>query len=316
MTKLEERILARREQAGLEFLPAPKTGEAPAQPEIAQPHGLDNNLVDTYDQDAHVLPVSAILVRTQARKSFRRIAELAADIRERGQLQPIVVRETTDHQYVLLSGERRLRAIRDELHQGTIAARLVRSDIDEQSWRLSQLAENLQREDYEPLEIAREFASLKEAFGYSNVTLADKLNISRAWVWRQLTLLEAPANIQESIENGSLAATEYLNNKSLYLSGQQVSVGTSGSDQPARAGSPPQSNIKPISRISKVAVPIKTAQDLVEILKRLSHEHQLSPIVLGKKPTKDELLIVLTTRAQEIKQQLLSIDAKGLIQQS
>jgi ParB/RepB/Spo0J family partition protein len=267
------------------------------------------------DQDARVLSVSSIVVRAQARKSFRRITELAADIRDRGQLQAVVVRDLGTQEYLLLSGERRLRAIRDELQHATILARIIRTDVDEQAWRLSQLAENLQREEYEPLELAREFAELKAQYGYSDADLAEQLHVNRTWVWRQLSLLDAPAHIQEAIASGSLAATEYLNNKPLYLNGLPAGNSNFPSGETAN-GSLTHSTSKSVSRISKVAIPTKTAQDMVEILKQLTHDHQLSPIVLGKKPTKEELLAVLTTRVQEIKQQMLSLEGPGLSPQS
>lgn len=88
----------------------------------------------------------------QARKDFRAVEELAADIRENGVLQPVLVRPTADGRYELVAGERRLRASR-LAEQPTIPA-VVREMSDLEA-RMHGLRENLQREDLNAYEVAR-----------------------------------------------------------------------------------------------------------------------------------------------------------------
>jgi ParB/RepB/Spo0J family partition protein len=261
---------------------------------------------DQIDRDALVLLVDQIEIREQARKTFKRIEELAADIRENGQLQPVVVREAGPHRYLLMSGERRYRAIK-ALGQETILARVV-ADSDAQTWRIKQLSENLQREDYEPLELAREFARLKEEFNLSDADLAARLKVSRTWVWKQLSLLEAPEPIREAIEKGSLSATEYLNNKADYLDRLQRSQKLAGEPQDNGPDGSESANEPAASRVARVAVPMQTAVALAEILKTLAGRYQLSDIELSATPTKKELLAVLTARAEEIKKHMRKHD--------
>ena len=79
------------------------------------------------------------------------LADLAASIKAQGLSQPIIVRANTDAQegrppYLLVAGERRLRATRDLLHRPTIAA-LVRHDLTEDTALEATVLENLQRRD-------------------------------------------------------------------------------------------------------------------------------------------------------------------------
>jgi ParB/RepB/Spo0J family partition protein len=304
MSKLEDRIAAVRGSHAVSFAPQPSTDVLP--PDVTslvlsrEPHA---------DPDSLVLFINQIHVGMQARKRFHHIDELAADIKERGLLQPIVVRELSPHRYLLLSGERRLRAVRDVLKQDMIIARLIRTASDERAWRLSQLAENLQREAYEPLELAREFAALKEHFGYSDASLAEALQVSRTWVWKQLSLLSAPVDVQAAIDDGRLAATDYLNNKALYAEGGDASP----THQQRAANSDPDGMDKrnrssasrdSVTRIPTTAVPTPSLMEVATLLKVLAEQHALSPITLSVKPAKCELLAIITTRTPEILQQL------------
>ena len=252
------------------------------------------------DPDAVIVPVDQIGVRSQARKRFEDIEELALSIQEQGLLQPIVVRQLGAARFLLLAGERRLRAVRDVLKQATIPARLIVNVEDGQRWRVSQLSENLQRADYAPLELAREFKALKDEFNLSHTQLAATLRVNPSWVWKQLSLLDAPPEIQVAIEQGQIATTDYLNNKAHYL----TQVNDDGSHSPSSTTTTPGSVNKPMKRDAVVALPMKTAIELAEILKHLTAQFQLCPVTLGSKPSKKELIAILTTRATDIKKRL------------
>ena len=135
MTKLTDMIARRRERLALDTYSIPNADDIGAElPHSAQVIDIASH-IDIIDANARVISISSIEVRAQARKTFHLLEELAADIQLHSQLQPVVVREIGEGQYVLVSGERRLRAIRDVLRHPTIAARVIHCASDEQTWR-------------------------------------------------------------------------------------------------------------------------------------------------------------------------------------
>jgi ParB family chromosome partitioning protein len=142
------------------------------------------------------VPVAAIRANPdQPRKTFDpgRLAELAASIRERGLLQPVIVKQEPAGGYLLMAGERRLRAA--ELAGVDTLPALVREDDPLEVG----LIENLQREDLSPLEEAEALALLAERQGYTHQALADLLGKSRPYVSNTLTLTRLPRTIKEEV---------------------------------------------------------------------------------------------------------------------
>ncbi len=131
------------------------------------------------------------------------LASLAASIREVGILQPLVVTET-DEGFVLVAGERRLRAAR-ELGLAEVPA-VIRPVEDDQSSLTQALIENLQREDLGPLEEAAAYQQLMEDFGLTHQEIGDRVGKSRSAVSNSLRLLGLPAAIQGMLERGELSA--------------------------------------------------------------------------------------------------------------
>ena len=119
------------------------------------------------------------------------MAELAESIRQRGVLQPVIVRRENDGQYLLLAGERRYRASR--LAGLDVIPALVRDDHPLEI----AMIENLQREDLTPLEEALGIAALIEAQGYTHAEVADLLHKSRPHVSNTLALTRLPKEIQD-----------------------------------------------------------------------------------------------------------------------
>ena len=129
----------------------------------------------------------------QPRRHFEEtaLAELADSIRQRGVLQPIIVKREPDGVYLLVAGERRYRASK-LAGLGTIPA-LVRDDDPLEI----AMIENLQREDLTPLEEALGMAALIEAQGYTHAEVADLLHKSRPQVSNTLALTRLPKAIQD-----------------------------------------------------------------------------------------------------------------------
>lgn len=140
-----------------------------------------------------LVPLSAVVPNPdQPRKHFAEdaLADLAASIKTRGLLQPIVVRRTSDG-YRLLAGERRFRAA---LLAGLDRVpALIREGDDDLEIAL---IENLQREDLSPLEEAEALALLIERHGYSHREVADLLGKSRPYVSNTLALNKLPDSVK------------------------------------------------------------------------------------------------------------------------
>jgi ParB family chromosome partitioning protein len=134
--------------------------------------------------------------------SEQALQELAASIREKGLLQPLLVRRRDDH-YELIAGERRLRAAQlAGLREVPIT---IRDGENEDSLELA-LIENLQRENLNPIEEARAFQRLVDGFGLTQEQIATRVGKQRSTIANALRLLSLPAAVQEQIESGVISA--------------------------------------------------------------------------------------------------------------
>ena len=143
-----------------------------------------------------LVPLSSVVPNPdQPRKHFAEeaLADLAASIKTRGLLQPIVVRRTSDG-YGLLAGERRFRAAKIAGLDRVPA--LIREGDDDLEVAL---IENLQREDLSPLEEAEALALLIERHGYNHREVADLLGKSRPYVSNTLALNKLPESVKADL---------------------------------------------------------------------------------------------------------------------
>ena len=143
----------------------------------------------------------------QPRRRFddEALEELAASIREVGVLQPIVVRSGDDDgSYVLIAGERRLRAA--EMAGLNRIPAMIRTTSGEGSDLTEALIENVQRTDLSPLEEAAAYRNLLEDFGMTHEAVAERVGKSRSAVTNTLRLLQLPPAIQGMLDRGELSA--------------------------------------------------------------------------------------------------------------
>lgn len=143
----------------------------------------------------------------QPRKHFDETAlnELAASIRERGILQPLLVRADALNpgHFEIIAGERRWRAAqRAQLHNVPV---LVRELSDAEVLEVA-LIENLQRQDLSPVEEARGYQRLLEEFSHTQEAIGEIVGKSRTHVTNVLRLLQLPEGVQRMIEDGKLNA--------------------------------------------------------------------------------------------------------------
>lgn len=285
---LARRIRERREQALRPVGPpsGPGRGETSLGSSAGQSETTTGRTrMDQADPSAVIVRIDQLEIRSQARRVFKNLDQLAENVRRHGQQQPIVVSPLPSNRYLLIAGERRLRAVRDILKFETIAARIVELPDDAEAVRLLQLSENIHRDDYEPLDLARELAVLKTTHDWTLDELADRLHRSKGWVSKKLSLLEAPAAIQAAIASGELAETAYFNHKAEVLSHLAERKGLHGGAD---------------LRTPMVTIPVETARRLAALLQTLAERHGANPITLDQRPTKKALVAILTTRTPEI----------------
>jgi len=140
------------------------------------------------------------------RKDFRadELEELAESIRQKGLVQPIIVRpEPAGDGYEIVAGERRWRAAqRAGLHQVPV---IVRALDDREALELA-IIENVQRADLNALEEAAGYRELIERFGYTQDALAEVIGKSRSHLANTLRLLKLPEPVQTLVKQGQLTA--------------------------------------------------------------------------------------------------------------
>lgn len=152
------------------------------------------------------LPLEKIIPNpNQPRQKFddTKLQELTASVREKGVLQPILVKPSGDG-FQIIAGERRLRAAKSA-GLAVIPAIVAESasKSDELEWAL---IENLQRDDLNILEEANGYRRLAESFGYTQQDVATKVGKDRSSVANTLRLLSLPDSIQTRIREGRLSA--------------------------------------------------------------------------------------------------------------
>lgn len=131
-----------------------------------------------------------------------KLEELAASIREKGVIQPVLVRTRADGSFELIAGERRLRAAQ-QLGFTELPA-IVRDVEDGEALQLS-LIENIQREELNPLEEAQAYQQLITDFGISQERIAQVLGKSASAVSNTLRLLKLPEEIQSALRQGKIS---------------------------------------------------------------------------------------------------------------
>ena len=180
------------------------------------------------------IPLSAIRANpAQPRKRFDEsaLAALADSIRERGVLQPVIVRPV-DAGYELVAGERRWRAAA-LAGEATIPA-LVDDALDQAGSLELALIENIVREDLSPIEQARTFSVLLDDLRMTSAVLAKRIGRSREDIANTMRLLALPDEVVEMIDaralskgHGKVLLTEPDHHRRLVLARQAAERGWS-----------------------------------------------------------------------------------------
>jgi len=143
----------------------------------------------------------------QPRRTFSEteLEELSASIKQRGVLQPILLRPDPDapNQYQIVAGERRWRAAQ---RAGLETIPAVVRDMDELQLLEVGIIENVQREDLNPIEEAEAYGALIKRFGRTQENLAESVGKSRAHIANTLRLLNLGESAREHLRQGRISA--------------------------------------------------------------------------------------------------------------
>ncbi|MGK2921805.1 MAG: ParB/RepB/Spo0J family partition protein [Methyloceanibacter sp.] len=157
--------------------------------------------------DQQTVPLSALKAsRFNPRRDFSdtQLDELAASIRERGLVQPLVVRPLAGgDRFEIVAGERRWRAAqRANLHEVPV---VIRTLSDQEAIEIA-IIENVQREDLNAIEEGEGYHALMQGHGYTQEDLAKVIGKSRSHLANTLRLLKLPKSVQDLVRQGGLSA--------------------------------------------------------------------------------------------------------------
>src|SRR5436309_10880063 len=141
----------------------------------------------------------------QPRSTMGDLDELVASIREKGILEPILVRPRPEEAadgpagvlYRIISGERRYRAAQEA---GLYEVPVIEMDVSAEEALEIALIENLQRKDLTPFEEAEGYRALAERHQYTHDEIADAVGKSRTVITESLTLRQIPARVRETVQ--------------------------------------------------------------------------------------------------------------------
>jgi len=155
-----------------------------------------------------MLPIDLIEPNAeQPRTQLGNLEELAASIREKGVLEPILVRLVGPNRYQIISGERRFRAA---TLAGLDEIPAIELDVDDREQLEIALIENIQRKDLTPFEEAEGFYVLQQKFGYTHEKISQIIGKSRTTITETLLINDIPARIRLLCREAGIATKSVL----------------------------------------------------------------------------------------------------------
>ena len=162
-------------------------------------------VVKEFSQHFAMIPIKEIEANPgQPRKDFDQelLEELAASIKVHGLIQPITVRRFSDHEYQIISGERRYRA--SQIAGLEEIPAYIRIANDQTILEMA-LIENIQRQDLNPFEVAVSYYRLKEECNLTDLELSKRVGKKRSTITNYLRLLDLHIEVIEALKEGSLS---------------------------------------------------------------------------------------------------------------
>lgn len=172
----------------------------------------DNHFVDEISQRTRTtvirnIPLEKLIANVlQPRKDFGDLTELSESIKEKGILEPVLVRPR-DGQFEVIAGERRFRAAK---LAGLSEIPCIEYDVpDNEALELS-IIENIQRKDLDIYEQAYSLKSLSEIYGYTHQDIAQKIGKSRVTVTELIRVTDLPPNIIQQCAALNITSKTFL----------------------------------------------------------------------------------------------------------
>ena len=241
------------------------------------------------------LPIADIIASaTQPRRHFdaEAMSELIASIRERGILQPILVRPAVNGQYEIVAGERRWRAAAAaQLNEIPVVIR----ELDDAAAFEIALVENIQRADLNPIEEADGFQRLMIDHGHTQESLAKIVGKARSHVANLLRLLDLPVELRDLVASGKLGmghAKALMNSADPHgLASRAITEGLSVRQVEAIGRKPRRAK-------TRSDQPVGDDADLVDIGQRLAETLGMMVTVAVQTPPAGTLTIAFATLEQ------------------
>jgi ParB family chromosome partitioning protein len=143
----------------------------------------------------------------QPRTEIGDLTELTASIREKGVLEPLLVKPTLLGRWMIIAGERRWRSA---TAAGLTEVPCIEMDVDDSAVAEIALIENMQRKDLTPWEEADGLRALCERFGYTHEDVARKVGKSRSTVTEALSIASIPNSIREICRASEITSKSLL----------------------------------------------------------------------------------------------------------
>lgn len=215
----------------------------------------------------------------QPRKQFddSALAALTESIKTHGVITPLIVTPMPNGKYMIIAGERRYRAATAAgLASVPVCIReCTQVQIDELS-----LIENIQREDLNPLEVARAIKNLMDDYGYTQEQAAERIGKARPTVANLLRLLELSNPVQKLIEDGRLSAGHARCLVSIVDKGAQLELAKKACDDKMSVRDL-EKLVKNATSQKKKAEPVKQSLELRDMIVRMQRTFGTKVSLLG-----------------------------------
>jgi ParB family chromosome partitioning protein len=170
-------------------------------------HFVDNLVAGPSESIGRLIPIDQLIPNPdQPRKMFGDITDLVSSIKEKGVLEPVLVRPAGE-KFQIIAGERRYRA---SLQAGLSQVPCIELDVDDRGVLEISLIENLQRLDLDPFEEADGLQKLSEKFLYTHEEIAKKLGKSRTSITETLSLNNIPIELRGICREAGIATRSTL----------------------------------------------------------------------------------------------------------
>lgn len=270
------------------------------------------------DDTALLLSLDVIDVEIQIRRSFDEvfIKNLAANIKEHGQLQAVNVTKLDNGRYRLNSGENRFRAI-SYLHECYPTSSIYQAirvtvdhGVDDTDRVLKQFHENVQRNELNLLDEARAIAHLRDVLGLKTERdIAAALHIPQKRVNRRLTILAQPEAVQIAVAAGEISLRDLERGNVEIVDGLVVNGlndGSSALNSQLQDCLPKKSTarkkvVRKKNTSPNISLPFSTVENMVTLLASLAEHKGLAPIDLPINAKGKDLAAILALRLNDIK---------------